>query len=407
MGLFHGDVSATVLKYYLYKSTTAIEFTAPIWQICLLDRGISFTQLFVLDAVYAATITLGEPPTGYIGDRIGRRHSILISTALLATSIAAFGFMHSFWPFVGLYIVWALGATFKSGSVAAWLYDTLDETGETDDFARIRGRGNAIQSAGSALSVLGAGYLATIDYRIPFVATGLITALGIPVVLRLPKTSPQGDDTDGQEALFDFEVAHTTVRETLFGTTLRSLVAYMTLSAVIFACLNTLIQPTTLRIGTRFGLSHEQVLTGLGWLYAGFTAATAVASYFVGTIKDHVGLATAVHAVPLFVGLMFAGVTVAPVLAIPGFFLMKSLRTIVSPLQGQYINDYTPSLGRATVLSALSMVLSLSALPIYVIIGWLTDRFDPISVVAVLGIVLLIGSLVILCWKRPISAHRS
>lgn len=67
-----------VLKYYLYMATTAVGFATAIWQVYLLTRGLSYTQIFTLDAIFAVTIVFGETPTGYVGDRLGRRNSILI-----------------------------------------------------------------------------------------------------------------------------------------------------------------------------------------------------------------------------------------------------------------------------------------------------------------------------------------
>lgn len=135
---------ALVVKYYLYKITTAAGFTVPVWTLFLLNRGISYTELFVLDAAWMGATVLGETPTGYIGDRIGRRNSLLVSIVVITGSLVAFAFAQSFPAFVVIYVVWAIGETFRSGSDSAWLYDSLTERMDEDEFAAIQGRGRSL-----------------------------------------------------------------------------------------------------------------------------------------------------------------------------------------------------------------------------------------------------------------------
>jgi len=69
---------SAVLKYYLYKATKAVEFYRPVMYLYFLSQGLSFTQIALLEAAYNVTTVLGEVPTGYVGDRIGRRDSLLV-----------------------------------------------------------------------------------------------------------------------------------------------------------------------------------------------------------------------------------------------------------------------------------------------------------------------------------------
>jgi hypothetical protein len=79
----------------------------------------------------------------------------------------------------------------------------------------------------------------------------------------------------------------------------------------------------------------------------------------------------------------------------------------VAPLQSQYINDNVPSLGRATMPSAVSMLTAVSVLSFYIGMGHLTDRFSPIVTVTVLGWTLLLGSLFVLLWRKPVITTKT
>ncbi|TKX82971.1 MFS transporter, partial [Halorubrum sp. SS5] len=74
-----------------------------------LAQGLSFTQIAVLEALYNLTTVFGEIPTGYVGDRVGRRNSLLIGTALISATLLGIGLSDSFLPLAGLYVCWSLG----------------------------------------------------------------------------------------------------------------------------------------------------------------------------------------------------------------------------------------------------------------------------------------------------------
>ena len=124
------SLSGPILKYYAYKATKAVEFYRPIMYLFFLAQDLSFTQIAVLEALYNLTTLFGEIPTGYVGDRVGRRNSLLVGTALISVTLLGIGLSSSFLPLAGLYVCWSLGYNFRSGSEDAWLYDTL-----TDDLS--------------------------------------------------------------------------------------------------------------------------------------------------------------------------------------------------------------------------------------------------------------------------------
>src|SRR6056297_3405817 len=99
---------SSVLKYYLYKATKAVEFYRPIMYLFFLAQGLSFTQIVVLEAIYNLTTVLGEIPTGYVGDRVGRRTSLLVGTGLIAVTLVGIGFASSFLTLAGLYVCWSM-----------------------------------------------------------------------------------------------------------------------------------------------------------------------------------------------------------------------------------------------------------------------------------------------------------
>ncbi|OYR83342.1 MFS transporter, partial [Halorubrum ezzemoulense] len=179
------SLSGPILKYYAYKATKAVEFYRPIMYLFFLAQDISFTQIAVLEALYNLTTLFGEIPTGYVGDRVGRRNSLLIGTGLISLTLLGIGLSSSFLQLAVLYVCWSLGYNFRSGSEDAWLYDTLTDDLSEDEFARVRGRGESAALAVGAVAAILGGYLGSVDLSYPwFVAAG-VTSLGVPVLLTL------------------------------------------------------------------------------------------------------------------------------------------------------------------------------------------------------------------------------
>ena len=122
--------SALILKYYCYQATVTFGFFWPVFTIFLLDRGLTYTQIGLLSSLSAGLVVVSEIPTGYVGDRIGRRNSLLVGSVLLACSLFGFIVARTFAAFAGLWVLWGLGLAFRSGSDDAWLYDALADRSE-------------------------------------------------------------------------------------------------------------------------------------------------------------------------------------------------------------------------------------------------------------------------------------
>ncbi|WP_458188603.1 MFS transporter [Haladaptatus sp. NG-WS-4] len=383
----------TVYKYYCYQATISFGFFSPIFTLFLLYRNLDYTQIALLSALYSTLTVLGEIPTGYVGDRIGRRDSLLVSSVCMTASILGFVFARSFLALAGLYVLWTLSLVFRSGSGDAWLYETLRAELGTDQFARVRGRGMAVNRAVTVVTVLAGGVLYELDPRLPFLASGVLNGAGVFVLLTLPRNRATTDDDRDVLSPLD---ALRIVRHHLSKPPLRSFVTYVALFFAATAAVEPYVQPIATET---LGISVEL----MGPLYAGFTLISAGLSYHAGTIEDVVGLRMTTVFVPLFFGVSLVVPVFAPIFALPMFFVRTGSQTVLQPLVNQHINDNAGSVGRATVLSAASMVYALVRLPLKLAGGVVADGYSPLVAVAVLGVVVLVGLGVVYAWEAPVG----
>lgn len=392
---------SVVLKYYVYQATTTFGFFWPVFTLFLLSRDLTYAEIGVLGSVSAGVTVVGEVPTGYVGDRIGRRWSLVVGAVLMAGSLLGFLLARSFAAFAVLWVLWALGLAFRSGSADAWLYDALaSRPGEGLDesaYTRVRGRGGAVNQAVTAATMLSAGGLYAVDRRLPFLAGAVLVLASVPVVLSFPRTRD-----GGEERLTVLETLPV-VRERLTAPPLRSVVLYAACFFGAVQAADTFVQPVA--VGP-VGLPEA----GLGPLYAGFTVAAAVASYSAGGIEDRLSTRWALLVVPVLVGGFLLLPVVAPLAAVPLFFVMKSGEAATEPIVNGLLNDRVESVGRATVLSAAALVYALVRLPLKPAIGVVADRTTPITALGALGAGLLLVVVAVYAWEppggQPVAADR-
>ena len=399
--LWKESARGSIIKYYLYKSTKAVEFYRPIMYLFFLAQGLNFTQIAILEAIYNLTTLVGEIPTGYIGDRVGRRNSLLIGTVLIAVTLLGIGLSESFFALATLYVCWSAGYNFRSGSEDAWLYDTLTDDLSEDEFAHVRGRGESAALAVGAGAAIVGGYLGSIDLSYPWFVAAAVTGFGAVVLLTLdePETYKK---TDTDELSFRRTVG--IVKEALSERNLRAFILYYyVLYAAVTYLVFVFLQPIFQTVVVDLGVSPEQVESLLGWFYAAYSLVGAVLSYYTGAIKDFIGIQTWFIILPFIVGAALVGMYFVPILALPTFLVARGLSDVTRSFAGQYVNNRIETLGRATVLSAMAMVSGLAVIPFQLGSGVLSDYVSPLFALAVGGVVLIVGSGVILSWEPPIT----
>ena len=256
------SLNELVRRFYVYRGLTSEGFVYPILTVHALAQGLDLAGVgFAAGSFFVGTL-LGEIPTGYLGDRIGRRNGLALGSVLVSMTHLGFAFAHSLTAFVALWGFWGVAATFRSGTTNAWLYDTLADRGATASFARVHGRSSATFYAAAATTALAGGVLYELWAPLPFLAAATLTGLGALVILTLPE--PSASSTSGEFSLADARAALVRV------VSYRRVRSFVFLSGVAIAVPETVevsVQPVALWVGF--------APATLGGLYAGLMLAAA------------------------------------------------------------------------------------------------------------------------------------
>ena len=98
----------------------------------LVDKGMNLLEVNIINSFYMIVVIIAEIPTGSFADKKGRHRSLSLSCFLLSLSAFVYYLAESFLFFILAEVIAAIGHTFASGAVEAWLVDSLKERKEEE-----------------------------------------------------------------------------------------------------------------------------------------------------------------------------------------------------------------------------------------------------------------------------------
>jgi MFS family permease len=350
-----GESRGHIWRFYAYRLSVSNGFYLPVSILYLQRvRGFGLGEIGLIMGAFSILSMLAEIPTGYIGDRVGRRESLAIGNVLSVVFMGGYVLVEAPLGYLAIHAVWAFAWAFRSGTADAWLYELLAVDDEEDEFTRVRSRAMTVELGVEALSAAAAGALVVlVGWGVPFVINGVVAALGLPVLLSAPSVNEYGDTPEqASDDSFSVHEAIDVLRLQASRPELRWVVVYLALFFGLYSAVRTFEQPALDAVGVP--------VAALGLLYAGFKTVSAAAASTSGWLSERFSAGTVFGLLIPVYGVAFLGVAVAPALLIPVLFLNRSLRVVVQPIRDQYLNDRIENAGRATVLSGASMVLSVA-----------------------------------------------
>lgn len=170
-----------IIKNYMVITGTYTLSTSLIWGIntlFLLHAGLNMFEVFVVNAVYSASMALFEIPTGVFADTLGRRLSFLSSTFVMMIGTIGYVYVakipNNFLFFCGMSTVLGLAYTFYTGAVEAWLVDAIHETGFNGDLDAVFAKGNMVSGFAMLIGTTSGGFIGTVNLSGPYVVRAAI-----------------------------------------------------------------------------------------------------------------------------------------------------------------------------------------------------------------------------------------
>jgi len=196
-------------RFYLYRLTKFSLFHIAILVLFYQERGLSFSQIMILQSIYYFAKVLSEIPTGAWADRVGRKKSLILGSFFHSLAYLLIFFSHSLILFILGEIIAGISMSFAYGADSALAYDTLKSLGRGDEYQKIEGNANSMRHLGFALFAPVGGLLATINLALPYLASSI--GIFFSGLIALTLVEPPRDDANAGDSKLSEGMNHPSV----------------------------------------------------------------------------------------------------------------------------------------------------------------------------------------------------
>lgn len=343
-------------------------FIASVYVVFLLERGLDYKGVALVDGLYMISSAILDYPTGGLADKYGRGRVTALACLFFGIGLAVYSFSRTLYQFLLAEFLAAIGSALYSGAFLAWLVDSLREEGESEKLSIILGNAGILSRFISIMGAFTGGLMAEYSLELPF-AAGAISSFTASI-LALTLTRGRGEVVEAVERSY---------RELLMrGANIlfkcKSLILLTVSSFIVSLC-----RPS-------FALTWAPYMRGLGagkWLLgltsSIFMATIGLGSYLGGRMTKLFGFKKSAIASILLTSLSYMSMTFANN---PYTFILASIPFeigfgMLTPTLDTWINNYIPSGERATVISLRrTLILPFNALGM-TLMGILSDLESP------------------------------
>lgn len=385
------------IAFGLYTAATSLTFTQGVWVIYLAIHGFSPFAIGLFETCFHVAKFLAEAPTGIFADLAGRRLSLVVSALLVV--VAELLFLAPTPTLIAIsFGLQGIAFAFRGGADSALMWTLVERAGGEEKaarYSRLFSRMFVIMLLTQTAGVATGGFLLDVGQALPFICTGLFSALAILPLLALPEQRIH-------KAHRPHPLAH-------------------------------------LREGMR-AVGRDPALLGL-LLFSGLTASvittigyyTQLFYHSIGFSLAAIGLLLAIPVVPdalfaaaaprimrrlprrwvlaIFVGAELLGLlalaTRVPALALVGYLgLLHVGDSVLFPAISTYLNERSPEAQRATVLSLETGLFSAIMIVLFPLFGLGLTHIDFSQAYLWTFVALLLGSVGIVALVRGMQRRK-
>jgi len=386
-------MSKKIIKIYVAFSfllNFSHAFFFATYQIFLTSRGMDLLEINIINMFFMIGIFLMEVPTGAFADTFGRKKSIVLGCFFLSVSFLVYFYGDNLWIFVLAELIGALGATFLSGALEAWVVDSLDFHGYSGELTYVFRRETYFKSLSIIIASLLGGYLGEVDLSWPWLASAISTfATGIFACFFLKEQRVKT-----KHSIFSLAPFRRTIVDSVsFGYRNKAIWFIILFGMILAICVQALNMQWPIVFQNNYGFSTRN----LGWLFVFISLFTMLGgkmshifSRWIKKEKDAMILSQSFTAF----GILGASFMSGAIPTVAFFLLHEAGRGMLTPLKQAYLNKRIPSAQRATILSFESMILKAGSFIGLGLSGYLAKSFGISITWFVFGCLLSISVLV-------------
>ncbi|MEC9489141.1 MAG: MFS transporter [Halanaerobium sp.] len=353
-----------IRRYYYYSTFAELLILGPIIVLYFLAKGLSFTEVMLLQSIASICVVLFEVPTGAVADRLGRKHSLILGALLWAVSLAIYIIGNSFFVFALAEMLFSLGATLKSGADTALIYDSLQMVEREGEFQEIEGQARSLSLYAQAVGSIIAGFVYEVNIYLPLIIS--IGFMIVTILITLTFAEPAAQETHLARGRKYFDQIKESGRYIFKHEKIKAVIIFSMVFFVFYRMGFWLFQPymESVQIPVRY----------FGVIFFIFNLVAALTSKRVHIIMSLTKPRTLTFmAFLLIVSFVLMGfITVQ--LGFLAILLQQVARGLYRPVTRKYLNKHIPSDMRATILSFQSLAANIAVAASYPFMGLLKDH---------------------------------
>lgn len=364
--------------YCSYAFVSSFIMSRGVFLLYLASVGLSVFQIAIYQSIYSVSTTILELPTGYIGDKIGKKKSVIIGTILLA--------IHAYAMFLNRVIIifWllsffeALAYSFISGSDSALLYEILKHYKIENNYIKINNTILFGQSIITGFSLIIGSFLAEISWVYVYIVTAIVFILASVLLIFVKEVNVLSDNTDnsGLYKVLEKNILYP-IRSAFF-----LFIIFFSACDGLFMCFynfNQIILP-------KYNMQTKFIGIFFATLYFINSIAYLLVNKLIKTFnRKQILIFSLLLECFLFFILSFSSNLIFVVIV---SILICFCPEIIFSISDSIIQQYIASEYRATFLSIVSLIRSMVSSIIYFIMGYLFDLLDFKVVFIVISLIL-------------------
>jgi MFS family permease len=381
-----------VRKFYLITFFQHLYFILPVWVLYGLEvLNLSNTWALSLGLIGTVSSTLFEVPTGYIGDRFGRKVSFVSGAFIFGFSMALFTTTSHLPLLIFIQVSSGVGLALCSGSLDALMYEYLANKDQKSQYESIAANQYSTLFAGRIIASIAGGIMYGINPRLPYIllAGSAILAGIVAATLIEGEKKNTGDSSHGNKNIF----------KTLF----QNLGKPTILSITIFAGLDSF-------AGNGIFFSYQPYFQSLslgtesiGLIFAGISVLSLMGSQLSKPLVKKFRARYILTSITLVTTLLSLFLALGNwVLVIIGIIAFSICSGLAEPAQLSFTQKNIDDDSRNTVLSTVSFVNSTAVLLSGFIAGLILDTSNFNTLYSFTGILALSSSIVFgfIFWRQ-------
>jgi MFS family permease len=156
--------------YYISECFNGLIFHMPVW-VAFELQYITLAQIAIIEAIVQGVQLLSELPTGAVADLLGKKASVIIGRIIVLVSIFMYASSHSFHDFILYAIIAGIGDSFISGAKEALIYDSLKQDGREEHYPKVASKASLFFQLSFAAAILTGGILSLWGYEMAIYAS--------------------------------------------------------------------------------------------------------------------------------------------------------------------------------------------------------------------------------------------